>query len=120
MADLISKDEADACAAAELRAGFDRSKAENDLDEVMRSLGIGSGAGTSVVPGVVVYLCEDWADEDRIKQELEKRGHRISEVRSTTWIVDDGTDEDVIAVAFDAPCLPQEWREEALAPGMRS
>ncbi|MGY3582286.1 hypothetical protein ACVIGB_000789 [Bradyrhizobium sp. USDA 4341] len=116
MADLMSKKESDACVNAERRAHFDRSRAENDLDEVMRSLGIGSGAGPSVVPGVAVYLCDDWVDEDRIRKEMEKRGHKIVEVRSTTWVIEDGTDEDVIAVAFDTPCLPAEWREEAPAP----
>jgi hypothetical protein len=118
MADMMSKHEIDACIASERQARFDRSKAENDLDEVMRSLGIGSGVGPSVVPGVAVYLCEDWADEDRIRQEMEKRGHKITEVRSTTWSVEDGTDEDVIAVAFDTPCLPAEWREEAPTPAI--
>lgn len=119
MSSSMRKSEIRACAAAERQGHFDRSKAESDLDDVMRSLGIGSGAGPSVVPGVAVYLCDDWADENRIRLELEKRGHKIVEVRSTTWVVEDGTDEDVIAVAFDTPCLPAEWREDSPSPAMR-
>lgn len=112
----MSKTEIKACAAAERRAGFDRRKAENDLDEVMRSLGIGSGGGPSVVPGVAVYLCEDWVDEGKVQKALERHGHVIEEVRCTTWTTEDGTDEDVVAVAFATPCLPAEWRGEGSVP----
>lgn len=116
MADFMSENELKACAAAERKAGFNRSKAEGDLHEVMRKLGIGSGIGPSAVPGVAVYLCDDMADEDRIKRELEKLGHKVEDVISTTWVVEDGTDEDVVAVAFDTTCLPDDWRETPASP----
>jgi hypothetical protein len=116
MADWMSKQEINACWTAERAAGFDRGLVERDLDEVMRSLGIGSGSGPSAVPGVAVYLCEDLADEESIRKGLERLGHAVADVTCTTWIVEDGTDEEVVAVAFDTPCLPAEWRGHAPAP----
>lgn len=88
---------------------FDRSRAENDLHDVMMGLGIGSWIAESEVPGVVVYVCDDLFDEDAILDAMEAKGHKVEQVQGCTWITDDG-DEDVVAVAFDCPELPDDWR----------
>jgi len=89
---------------------FDRERAEQDLHEVMFSMGVGAWAGHSGVPGVAVYVCEDMVDTDKVHRALEERGHSVVQVVECAWGAEDGPDEDVVAVAFDVPELPDDWR----------
>lgn len=89
---------------------FDREKAERDLHEVMFSMGIGAWTGYSNVPGIAVYVCDDLVDTDEIRRALEDRGHSVTQVLECTWVTEEGHDEDVVAVAFDVPELPDDWR----------
>jgi len=97
-------------AASGAEGTFDRERAENDLHEIMFSMGVGAWSGHSDVPGVSVYVCEDLVDTDRVHRALEERGHSVVQVIECAWGTEDGPDEDVVAVAFDVPELPDDWR----------
>lgn len=103
--------------AAERAVGFDRVKAERDLTEVMRSLGFGMNYIPSCEHAVVPYAYDlaRLIDTYSIQSALELRGHKIAGIAKTDWI--DGTgDGEVLAVAFDVPCLDLEWRTQATGP----
>jgi hypothetical protein len=98
------------CDAAERAAGFDRLKAEQDLGDVMRSLGMGTDYIPCCTPGVVPYAYDDRkrVDVARIQAALEQRGYKIAKIDAAGWI--DGEGNEALAVAFDAPCLDHKWR----------